>query len=619
MRCFYSLIIVAFAFNLVMPVSAAAQELSDPHKILDKYFQAAGGLDRLSAEQAFYVEGTISLGGMQGTAKSWTQKPGRNRAELALGPLNIIQGDNGEYQWVVDQNGKLQVITNPDETTVKRRQVRQLLEEYAYKNRESGVFTVNLVGREHIEGKDCYIIKITNNINVDSYTMYINSASFVLEKAAFVEDDESRDVFYGDYRDMAGLQVAFRTKEIARQTGQMQEITLNVYESNPEIDPALFEPPAQGAKDYQFTDGECALNIPFSFVEDHLFIPVVVNGKERLWVLDSGAGMTVLNRKFAEELGLKFEGELQGQGAGGTVTATLAALPPYQVGSIAFQGQTVAVIDMDQLISRIGIDVVGILGYDFLSRFVTKVDYADELVSFYDPETFVYSGDGHLLAMHIEHSLFQVTATLDGKHSGSWLFDLGAGQTHLDGVYALREGYAARDGVIRMGHGAGHEYQLKEVRCDSMEFAGFTVYEPIISLAYGGTDTTFTADQIGTLGNSLFRNFVLYIDYAGERLFIEKGANFNRAWPDDNSGLQIAWGRDRRVDVVYVSPDSPAARAGFLKGDVLRSINGVNVDLFEGLSAIRKLLRADPGAKYELVIDRSGNEKKLKLTLAKLL
>ncbi|MFC1476091.1 aspartyl protease family protein [Candidatus Zixiibacteriota bacterium] len=619
MRSLNCIVFVAFMLILAAAVSGAAQEITDPYEILNRYFRMAGGLERLAAEQASYAEGNLSLGGMEGTVKLWTQRPGRNRVEIVLGPLNIIQGDNGEHQWVLDQNGKLQVITNPDEATVQRRQVRRSLAEYAYAQRESGLFTVSLAGREQIEGKDCYVIKITNNINVDSFTMYVNSVSFRLEKAAFVEDVESRDVFYGDYREIQGLQVAFWTKEISHRSGQTQEITLTQYVSNPEIDLALFEPPAAGAKDYQFTAGDCAEDIPFEFIGNHLFIPVVVNGEERLWVLDSGAGMTVLNKKFAEELGLKFEGELKGQGAGGTVAVNLTALPPYQIAGIEFNEQTVAVIDMDELISRIGVDVVGILGYDFLSRFVTKVDYANELVSFYDPESFVYSGDGHLLDMHIENMLFEVSATLDGTHTGSWIFDLGAGTTHLDGSYALREGYAARDGIIRMGHGAGNEYQLKDVRCDSMEFAGFTVYKPTISFSFGGTDTTFRSDNIGTLGNSLFQNFVLHIDYANERLLIEKGGEFNRFRPEDNSGLQIAWNQDHQVEVTYVSPDTPAEKAGFRKGDVLRSINGIDVDSFKGLIAIRKLLQADPGMKYELVIHRAGEEKKLKLKLAQLL
>ena len=609
---------VALALVIVFAITASAQEVTDPYQILDRYFQAAGGLDRLVAERTSYAEGTLSLGGMEGTVKLWSQKPGMSRLEVALGPLNIIQGDNGEHSWVLDQNGKLQVITNPDDATVKRRRIRKLIDEYAYADPKSDTFEVSFQGIENVNGADCYVVKITDNINVDSYTYYINSQTWLLEKASIVEDIESRNDFYADYRNVEGLQVPFHIKEVSHQTDQAQETNLTKYVSNPEIDPSTFEPPPQGAKDYQFTDGDRAENVPFKFIGNHIFIPVNAGGKERLWVLDTGADVTVLNKAFADELGLEQEGEIAGQGAGGTVTVGFTTLPPYSLKGIQFQKQTVAVIDMDELIRWMGVDVVGILGFDFLSRFVTRVDFAKELLSFYEPETFQYAGEGHIVDMHLRNGSFAAKATLDGIHDGYWLFDIGASSASLDGRYALREGFTKKSGVLRRAHGAGHEYQTKSIKCDSLLFAGFTLYKPPIGFPYGGTDTTFTADQVGRLGNTLFRNFVLYCDYAGERLIVEKGDKFGQAWPEDNSGMQLIWNINHEVEIVYVSPDTPAAKAGFAKGDLIRSINGIKADLFDGLIAIRKLLTADPGTKYDFVIDREGKSKKLTLKLDRL-
>ena len=619
MRFLCAIVIYVTVLTTGMNFLATAQEISDPYDILNRYFQAVGGLDLLTAEKTSYSEGILSIGGMEGTLKTWISKPGRYRAEIALGPLNIIQGDNGEHAWILDQNGKLQVITNPDEATIKRRKVKRLIEEYAYAKRNSKVFTVNFEGIEPVDGKDCYVVKVSNNINFDSYTAYLNIQTFLQEKAVYIEDDQSRDVYYHDYQEIDKLRIPFWIKEIAHRTGQSQDIKLTQYLSNPEIDSSLFEPPEQDIKDYQFTDGNSAENIPIKFIGNHIFIMVNVQGKERLWVLDTGAGISVINKAFAEELGLELEGELKGQGAGGTVSASFATLPPYSLRGIQFKEQIVAVIDMNKLIRRIGLDIVGILGYDFLSRFVTKVDFSNELVSFYEPSDFEYTGDGHVLDIHIENSQFEVNATLDGTHAGNWLFDLGAGTTHLDGCYALREGYADKPGVLGMGHGAGNEYQLKDIRCDSIQFAGFVMYDPEISFHYGGTDTVFTADQIGVLGNSLFRNFVLYCDYADERLIVEKGSEFNRVWPRDNSGLQIAWSPDKMVEIIYVSPETPADKAGFVKGDFILSINGIDVSLLDGLIAIREMLKADTGTKYEIVIERAGKTETLKLKLAGLI
>jgi outer membrane lipoprotein-sorting protein len=596
-----------------------AQDLTDPYEILERSFEAAGGLDRLLAERSYYFEGEMTFGGMEGTIKEWWQSPTQRRTEVALGPLNMIQADNGEHAWVVDQNGQLQVITNPDEATINRREVRRLLQEYAYADRESDVLTVALTGVDTVNGKNCYVVKITNNINVDSYTPYIDTKTFILEKAVFIEDDESRDTFYGDYRDIDGIMIPFATTDVMHYTGQAVETKRTLYESNPTIDPIRFQAPEEGAKDYLFVSGDRAEDIPFRYVEGHLYIPAIVDGKERLWALDTGAGITVIRKTYAKELGLSLEGDIAGRGGGGLVSASFATLPPLRLARIEFDEQTVAVIDMSELTRRLGLDIVGILGYDFLSRFVTKIDYADELVSLYDPKTFTYSGAGTTLGMHLEQSLFAVQATLDGSLTGSWVFDIGAATTHIDGALAKREGYADGPGIVSMGHGAGNEYQSKTVTCRSMEFAGFTVEKPQISFHYGGTDTNFTADQVGVLGNSVFRNFVLYCDYAHERVIVEKGAKFNQSWPEDRSGLQIAWSHDHDIEVTYVSPDTPADKAGFVKGDRLQSINGVDVNLFDGVIAIRKLLTEEPGTECRIVVSRQGEDKTLRLKLAELL
>jgi len=266
-----------------------------------------------------------------------------------------------------------------------------------------------------------------------------------------------------------------------------------------------------------------------------------------------------------------------------------------------------------------GIEVGGILGFDFLSRFVTKIDFANELLSFYDPEAFKYEGDGHVVDMHVREGVFGVDATLDGTHKGGWLFDLGAGRCSLDELYARRNGYLDRAGVLGLGHGAGNEFKLKHIRCDSLQFAGFTLYSPLVSFAYETRDTALVSDQIGTLGNSLFRHFVLYCDYAHERLMIEKGDKFDYDWPEDNSGLSVAFNDDKQVEVLFVSPGTPAERAGLAIGDIVRSIDGVDTDSLDGLSEIRTMLCAKPGTTYDFVVERNKNTVNLKIELAKLL
>jgi len=613
------LCLTLIAVLLLAGIAAAQGTLTDPYAILNKYFEASGGLERLKAEKTSYVEGTLALAGLKGTLKAWAQQPDRSRAEVDLTVLKVTQGSNGKVDWVLDSNGKLQIISKDDEATIKRKEVKRRMAEFEYADPGSTIFKVAFEGIEKVNDKNCYVVKVTNSINEDSQTLYLNSETFLPEKSVSIQGEQSADSYPSDFREVSGLMVPFFNREVAHQTGQEQEVTVSSYTSNPPIDPTLFEPPSEGEKDFTFVAGDRAENIPFQFIGNHLFIPVVVGCKERLWVLDTGASMTVISKKFAEELGLELQGDMKGAGAGGTVAISFTTLPPYSVKGIEFKEQQVASMDMDELNRIIGLDLAGILGYDFLSRFVTKVDYANEIVSFYDPETFKYEGSGTALDVHMKQSVFETTATLDGVHSGTWLFDLGAGSVSLEAVYAEQENFTDRKGVVSLGRGAGHTFPNKSIKCDSIQVGGFTVYSPRVGFAFVGSETSAPADRIGILGNNLFRNFVVYCDYANERVVLEKGARFNQPWPEDHSGLQIVWSTDwKTIEVFYVSEGTPAAKAGFQVGDILKSMNGINVDYLDGVVGVRNMLAEEIGTKYEFVVARGGREKKLKLTLAEL-
>lgn len=611
--------VTALAVLATFTGPSAAQDLNDPFEILGGYFEAAGGLDRLKAEQAQHFEGTISLGGMSGPIRAWTAKPGLSRMELELGPLNIMQGDNGEARWELDSNGKLQVTTKLDEATLNRDEVERLMADYEYADPGSDIFSVTYEGIADIKGSDCYAVRISNSINSDRHTYYISVDDFRLEKSVAIRGENSADTYYDDYRAVNGLAVAFYMREVHHMTGQTHEIEISRYESNPAIDPAIFDPPEQGARDFAFATGDAAEDISFEFIEGHLFIPVRVAGRENLWILDTGAGMSVISQAFADEMGLEIEGHLKGQGAGGPVDIGIATLPPFELKGISFNEQKVAVIDMAELIRRIGIEITGILGFDFLSRFVTRVDYARELISFYDPESFSYTGNGIVVDAHMKEGVFETHATLDADLSGTWLFDLGASSTHLDQAYAVREGYTRKKGVLRMAHGASNEYQTKTVKGDNLQIGGFTLDRPRLAFVPGGTNTVPSMDRIGILGNSVFRNFILYLDYANEQVILEQGDRFNRAWPEDGSGLNVGWTTGHgAVEVLYVSPDTPAERAGFKKGDIVKAIDGKAVTPATGVLDVRALLREAPGTNYDVKIDRAGRQKNLKLELADL-
>ncbi|MGB5138970.1 MAG: PDZ domain-containing protein [Candidatus Zixiibacteriota bacterium] len=218
----------------------------------------------------------------------------------------------------------------------------------------------------------------------------------------------------------------------------------------------------------------------------------------------------------------------------------------------------------------------------------------------------------------MKDGVFTAKAALDGKHSGAWLCDLGASSSSLEGYYAKNEKFLDRKGVISMGHGAGAAYRSKRVECGRISFAGYTLKKPRIHFPIDNIDTVAAADKIGNLGNTEFRNFVLYVDYANEQMIVEQGDKFGMEFPEDRSGLQIMRSDNGGYEVWLVSEGTPAANAGFMAEDKLTSVNGIDEADIAGISAIRELLSEKAGTKYVIAITRGEKTVELKLTLADL-
>lgn len=595
--------------------------LSDPYKILEKHFEAIGGFDILRAQETMFKEGTIMIerAGLEGTFKQWSKRPLKLRQEIDLGVVSEVSGDNGEVSWHVDANGKL--LIRKDEQTLKEREVKRLMEEYEYLNPGSEHFVVIFDGVEKIDGKDCYVVKITNTINEDIQKNFYDKSNFYLLKTMIIKPDNEGHVSYSDFRKVDGIVYPFR--EVVKQlpTNEMFVFEYSTYTLDPVIEDAFFDPPVEDVEDFMFVNGISAENVPFEFIEDHVYLPVNIMGKERLWVLDCGASVNVIDSSFAAEAGLTFEGPIKGLGGSGVVDFYYVTIPSYSIGGVKFNEQKVAAFNFRHLFKKVlELDVVGILGYDFLSRFVTKIDYAKETISFYHPAKFEYNGKGEVFDSPLQGHMLSLPVTVDDNYSGSWRLDIGAPDLDFHYPYAKLHGLLDREGFdVLVGDAAGFTTS-RISKHKKMKVGGFIIVDPWIGAPHEeGTGALSAETVIGNIGNSFFRNFVLYLDYHNQRVILEKGDDYGAEFPRPKSGLQFYYNDEGDVEVVFVSPGTPADKAGFQKGDLIKSVNGVDVNYFGGVIALRKMMRAEAGTAYKIGILRGGKSFLKQLTLRDLL
>jgi hypothetical protein len=135
---------------------------------------------------------------------------------------------------------------------------------------------------------------------------------------------------------------------------------------------------ARSSAEIRFARGQRTPPIPFELVGNHIYVRAKVNGSRALWfLLDTGATRSYFDVEQSRSLHLD----------SGADSATLD-LPgvriPHQ--PLTFVPLTFGIYD--------GHPVDGLLGYDFLIRFVVVIDYGRRQLTLHRPESYVYMGRG---------------------------------------------------------------------------------------------------------------------------------------------------------------------------------------------------------------------------------
>src|SRR5262249_23645317 len=118
-----------------------------------------------------------------------------------------------------------------------------------------------------------------------------------------------------------------------------------------------------------------------------ILIPVRVNDRGPFeFILDTGAGTSLLSSELAKELEIKNLGSKEGEGGGGKIAVSLAKVGSLAVGEMRFQNVDVAIVDLRQIGAAVGAKLDGDIGYNFLKHFRLTIDYRDSTVRLENPK-----------------------------------------------------------------------------------------------------------------------------------------------------------------------------------------------------------------------------------------
>ncbi len=605
---------IGICITVLLCLFPRTNRAAETEELLQRTLEAMGGADALSEIRSVVSIADVEMIGLgaKGTLESFRTAPCLYRTNIALGFFRITQGYDGDRMWRVDPNGM--VVYMRDAESIAERVTTCLIDSYRYLLSNDG-FTASISGADTIEGTSCTVVELLPEDGIPCH-VYLDDETYLPVRISMKTKNGPVRETYGDFRRVEGAMFPHLTRIEQLAVGQTIEVRIRSLEVNEPIDPLLFLPPHGAVKDYSFTQGSGSAMVPFTTYESHIYLPVRLAGsdEELMFMVDSGASMTVIDSTLAARMGYPLGERMIGAGAGGTADIYMTRIEGFSIEGVNFEEQTVIAYPISGLIGRfIDIEVAGILGFDFLSRFVTKIDYEKGIMTLFDPDS---ASAAAPIDAPLIHNVFSLECVVDGLFSGNFLIDTGAASSLLQKRFSEEHGLFDNRRLIEISlMGAGGEEIGYLARFDSLEIGGFTIKQPIFALSKEEGGIGAFPGISGIIGNDILQRFTLTLDYGNQRIGLERNELFDKRVPRDQSGIILERDAANRVLIYRIIPGSPADEAGLLPGDILLSVGGRAVEDFESMDDIMEYFRVQGETEVEIEIERENEELLVTLTL----
>lgn len=393
--------------------------------------------------------------------------------------------------------------------------------------KDQPVFAVE-VGRDEKSPTTLYIDQ--KNYLVVALTYKISSTG--AQKGGTVAVD------YSEYRPSGGTLLSFRQVEtVDDKTSYILELTSASIGGA--IDDAVFDRPRQEGR-YKLDRN---VVVPFEYSQNEIIVKVRINNSEDLlFLLDTGASDTIVDRRIAAQNFLAKQGQWDIAGYAGLVAAQRSQLKRMEIGGLILNDVPVRVLDLSQQSRQMSRNIAGIIGTNIISQFALTIDYSKPSLTFGDLETFERPARAVAVPFVYKQLPF-VRVLLNGKDEQILLVDTGAAFNHLPTKVAQRHivGDPANVRHVTEGTGLdGRPVQLGKVVIDNLSIGGLP--QRSVSFTYpiereqpqarrpaGGATATperqertgfFQNSNFGILGNPFWQNFTVLVDYRFQRLLL---------------------------------------------------------------------------------------------------
>jgi predicted aspartyl protease len=263
-----------------------------------------------------------------------------------------------------------------------------------------------------------------------------------------------------------------------------------------------------------------------------ILIPASVDDRgPYAFILDTGAGTSLLSPRLADELGIVATDSKEGTGAAGKVTVALASASSLAIGGARRAPMPIAITaEVDRIGAALGTRIDGDVGYDFLKAFRLTIDYRKQIVRLvqgaYDPvgaAPVTRSEVAFRLASPTK-PLVMVPAFVNGDGPHAFAVDTGASATVLSPALADALGIGREEDATMTGAGGMLQATIGRVASLAVGAASLDDLSVVVSDFLGPIGQAVGTQVDGVVGYNFLRRFRVTIDYPNGVMWLVRSA-----------------------------------------------------------------------------------------------
>lgn len=235
--------LLSLAAGSLLSLPASSQTVDE---LIAKNVQARGGLEKLKGVQSLRFTGKMTMGpGMEAPVTLELKRPKNLRMEFTFQGMTAIQGYDGKDGWMIMPFGGSKTPQPMAADDVKEAEEQADIDGPLVDYKDKGN-TVELVGKDKVEGADAFKLKVTMK-NGNIIHLYLDGEAFLDLKAESKRTVRGSEVegetSFSDYKEVGGILFPHAIEAGPKGSPMKQRITIEKVEINPALDDARFKMP----------------------------------------------------------------------------------------------------------------------------------------------------------------------------------------------------------------------------------------------------------------------------------------------------------------------------------------------------------------------------------------